>query len=213
MSLNDDDDTSWIDKVPGMKAGHRKRNWVLGVFYVFLLMGIMGSGGGDTASDTTASADAVTETPVSEATATETADPATTTPTATATPTPSPTATPVSIGPSHFETVLAEQYNADVVSYEETGDTGELTVTSHSFGSTDALATEMGQVAGTYAAYVDSAEDPPAKLEVTVLEADGETVAGTYTVQTEWAVAYNDGEITAEQYSTRVMQTIEVADE
>lgn len=116
------------------------------------------------------------------------------------------------LGPEEFEAVLDVTYEPPVHEYEEVDETGYLVVTSHSFGDTNVLAEEMGTVAGVYAAYVDeeAVDEPPEQLVVEVREIDGETVAGTYSIDIEWMEAYNDGELSGEEVALLIMETIEV---
>jgi len=118
--------------------------------------------------------------------------------------------------PEFFEAALENFFDGEVVSYEESEDLGELEVISLSYGDTGALATEMGQVAGAYTAYVanpdNPPEDPPDRLEVTVLRPGDEFEVGDYYVETEWAEQYESGEITSEEFTQRVLDTIEVND-
>lgn len=48
-------------------------------------------------------------------------------------------------------------------------------------------------------------------MDVTVLAADGST-AGTFHAEREWAESYNTGEISDEEYSQRVLQTLEASE-
>jgi len=117
--------------------------------------------------------------------------------------------------PEFFETALPTVFDGEVVSYDESDDVGELVVISHAQGDTGALAAEMGQVAGGYAGYAahpeNPPEDPPDRLEVVITDLTGQEV-GEYRVETEWAEQYQAGELTSEEYSELVIETIEVYD-
>jgi hypothetical protein len=69
------------------------------------------------------------------------------------------------------------------------------------------IASEMGTVAGAYAGAVDQGWDVN-RMEVTVLGPAGDEI-GTYRVQTEWANQYQSGQITRDEFSRRVLQTLE----
>lgn len=61
----------------------------------------------------------------------------------------------------------------------------------------------LGIVAGGYAALV-AADHDSEKLEASLLAPDGETF-GEYTIESEWAEEYDDGEITAREYANDVV--------
>lgn len=69
------------------------------------------------------------------------------------------------------------------------------------------LAEEMGYLVGAYAGVVDEGYGGE-RMDVTVLAADGST-AGTFHAERGWAESYNTGEMSDEEYSQRVLQTLE----
>lgn len=69
------------------------------------------------------------------------------------------------------------------------------------------FAEEMGYLVGAYAGVVDEGYGGE-RMDVTVLAADGST-AGTFHAEREWAESYNAGEMSDEEYSQRVLQTLE----
>lgn len=113
-------------------------------------------------------------------------------------------------GPDEFVLVLESQYDPPVLNYEEMDEWGLLDVVTHSDGSIEQLAYEMGVVAGVYASYVETGSAPPV-LDVEVYERDEQTVAGWYWIEREWAEDYNAGNITGEEYSERILETVEPA--
>lgn len=115
--------------------------------------------------------------------------------------------------PEEFEAALDALHDGDVQSYEQDGDYGFLSITSVSFGDQNQMASEIGQVAGAYAAYVEHGDAPAEALEVEVLNFDATRTAGNYTVQTEWAEQFNTEEISNTEYSQLVLETIEVAEQ
>lgn len=65
----------------------------------------------------------------------------------------------------------------------------------------------VARVAGAYAALVDAGFEARA-LELTFLESDGSAI-GVAEIATEWAVEFNEGEISAGEYGELVAGTIE----
>lgn len=226
---------SFTEKIPLMKPGHTVRNLLITGFVIFLFMGIAIGGGDDTnpppggLEENGGNSEAINEDPEtkadsddSDSTETATSEPETGTSSDSGDEVDTPDDTKdtesdnsAELGPEHFELVLRAQFDGEVISYQETGGNGELVVISHSDGNQDALLREMGQVAGTYAAYVsdENVNDPPERLLITVVARDGKTVAGWYYIDTEWSMAYMNGEITAEEYSLLVMNTVEANDD
>jgi hypothetical protein len=74
------------------------------------------------------------------------------------------------------------------------------------------MAAEVGAISGGYASYVEQGDPPSEALEVEMLSVDGSRVAGYFTVETEWAEQYNAGEISDEQFSQNILNTIEAAE-
>ena len=87
--------------------------------------------------------------------------------------------------------------------------TVQLTYTT--FQTTESgIAEEIGKVAGAYAYAIGDGWDKQ-QMEVAVQAADGSTI-GTYQIQQSWAQEYLDGDITAEEYALRVLQTLETTE-
>ncbi len=76
----------------------------------------------------------------------------------------------------------------------------------HALGSFDetGLAHALGDVAGVYAAYARSVDDPR-PLAATVLY-EGEP-AGEYEIPVAWAAEYDEGILTAKEYAEKVLGT------
>lgn len=104
-----------------------------------------------------------------------------------------------------FET-LVENEGMSVETAEMQGDT--FVVEYMSFSTTEQdLATEMGYVAGAYAGMVAEGHTSD-RMEVVILNVAGER-AGTFHVEYEWAEAYANDEITADEFSLRVLSTLQ----
>lgn len=168
-----------------------------------------------------------TTTPTTDATPTETAvatDTATAAPrgTATTTAAPAPTATPTAT--PDVETPAVPVLNADDMAglmgafgievdfVDRAADPAAGYVMSYRTRQVtrNAVAGEMGTVAGVWAAFVDDHPDPGDRLLVRVTT--GGSTTGYYYVKTEWAVAYNAGDMTANELGMRVLATLEVND-
>lgn len=74
------------------------------------------------------------------------------------------------------------------------------------------IATEMGFVAGVWAAFVDANDDTGEGLIVEVTAVDGEPI-GYYEIKTAWAEEYMAGEISGEAYSALVLLTLEAVED
>ncbi|EMA38487.1 hypothetical protein C447_10042 [Halococcus hamelinensis 100A6] len=161
------------------------------------------------------------------------------TPTPTETPTPTPTATEVAStpaealpdtvqvseaevdtptaietetgdqGPEYYETLIQAGLSNEGVAVESVDTTAGSTYLEYTTISTTQgdLASEIGMVAGAYAFAIGDGYES-SDMQVTVLGADGSEI-GTYEVQSEWAEQYNNGEITGEEFSIRVLETLE----
>jgi hypothetical protein len=105
---------------------------------------------------------------------------------------------------SRASQVYEQQTNGQWLGYSD----GHAEVTSASYGDTNVLASEIGAMAGTYAFWVGEG-GAPERFTVTVYEADGTTVAGTYYIKSEWAEGYNDGSMSDEEFFTNVLNTID----
>lgn len=108
-----------------------------------------------------------------------------------------------------FETVV-DQSDAELAEVERAND--ELTVEYHPTATTEReLLEQMGTISG---AYVGSISDGLAteRMHVTALDADGNQ-AFHWTVETDWAEAYIDEEITMDEIADRALETAESADE
>lgn len=104
-----------------------------------------------------------------------------------------------------FET-LVENEGMSVEMAEMQGDTFVVEYMSFSTAEED-LMTEMGYVAGAYAGMVSEGHTSD-RMEVAILNVAGER-AGTFHVEYEWAEAYANNEITGEEFSMRVLSTLQ----
>lgn len=104
-----------------------------------------------------------------------------------------------------FET-LVENEGMSVETAEMQGDTFVVEYMSFSTAEED-LMTEMGYVAGAYAGMVAEGHTSD-RMEVAILNVAGER-AGTFHVEYEWAEAYANNEITGEEFSMRVLSTLQ----
>ncbi|ELY56500.1 hypothetical protein C491_13212 [Natronococcus amylolyticus DSM 10524] len=111
-----------------------------------------------------------------------------------------------------FAATLDVVYGGTVVDYDEEEDYGFLTVEAEQGGTAEQMAAEVGAISGGYASYVKEGDPPSEALEVQMLSVDGSQVAGHFTVETEWAEQYNAGEISDEQFSQNILNTVEAAE-
>jgi hypothetical protein len=79
-------------------------------------------------------------------------------------------------------------------------------------GTAEQMAAEVGAITGGYVSYVEQGNPPSVALHVEMLSVDGSRVAGYFTVETEWAEQYNAGEITDDQLTQNVLNTVEAAE-
>ena len=108
----------------------------------------------------------------------------------------------------YYQTLLTaglQQEDVSVDSIERDGQNATLSYTTIQT-SESGLAQEIGKVAGAYAFAVGDGWDTE-RLNVKVLGADG-TQIGTYRVESEWAQMYMNDEISAENFSLRVLSTL-----
>lgn len=106
-------------------------------------------------------------------------------------------------GPEEFEAALEERG----VAVESVSEKPDLLSVHHAVDSFagGGLAEPLGIVAGVYAAYVGTVDDPVV-LAASVLH-DGEAV-GEYAIPPTWAEEYNAGAITATEYAEKVLKTV-----
>ena len=125
-----------------------------------------------------------------------------------------PSITPAASGQddAYYESLIQEalqQESVSVSSVQSQDSTVQLTYTT--FQTTESgIAEEIGKVAGAYAYAIGDGWDKQ-QMEVAVQAADGSTI-GTYQIQQSWAQEYLDGDITAEEYALRVLQTLETTE-
>lgn len=100
---------------------------------------------------------------------------------------------------------LVESEGMTVETAEMQGDIFTVEYTSYSQTERE-LASEIGYVAGAYAGMVGEGHTSD-RMEATILAASGEP-AGTFYVEYEWAEAYENGEISDEEFSQRVISTL-----
>lgn len=224
-----------LSKLPGIEPGGGAVPALAAFAYVFVAVAVVGAvagggGGGDVPEDSTAALD---DTPTADAretasatqTQTDGGSDATATPEPTATATPEPTASPTpapiatvtsdeQISEADFRAVLEAQ-GVDVVLFQRNSNEERGYVLAYRSSQTteEGIAQEMGTVAGTWAAFVEAnGEDNVGEgLIVQIQDVNGEP-AGYYEIKTEWAVQYNEGELTAEEYSILILRTIEVVE-
>lgn len=113
-------------------------------------------------------------------------------------------------GPDAFEAYL-DDAGVDVRHVEETTEAGEP-VLSLEYAEETAeigLMDHLGTVAGGYASLVDAGHESE-KLTATLLDAEDEEF-GEYEIRRDWAVEYNDGELTAREYANEIAVTVEGA--
>lgn len=86
---------------------------------------------------------------------------------------------------------------------------GEVVRLSYTTSQTteEGLAEEIGKVMGAFASAIGDGWDKQ-QLLASILVPDG-TEIGRFHIQREWAHQYITGEITAEEYATKVLQTVE----
>lgn len=65
----------------------------------------------------------------------------------------------------------------------------------------------VGLIAGAYAAFIDGADETD-PLDASVLE-EPETELGSYYIPHQWAMAFNDDELTVAEYAEKVLETVE----
>jgi len=152
-----------------------------------------------------------TPTPTATTTPTPTSTPtATPTPTSTATPTPTPTPTPTATELDDGEYIaLLESYTESEGVTLEASVSGDVVYADHTSSAQpeEQLAQEMGIVAGSYAGLVSQGWDVD-RMEVELIGIDG-TPVGAYYVESEWARQLNNDEISDEEFSQRVLETLE----
>lgn len=105
--------------------------------------------------------------------------------------------------PDEFEEALRSR-EIDVEEVSEDGATLSLEYVQDPEGG---VLGPFGAVVGTYAALVEEGYEGDV-LEVEMLDPDTEPF-GSYDVRTEWAEAYNDGELSTAEYGEKAMKTIE----
>lgn len=226
-----------LSKLPGIEPGGGVVPAIAAFAYVFVALGVVGAamsggGGGDAQTDATAALDG-TPTADARATASATQEAAQTDGgnDATATESPKPTATATAkptVSPSPTERqVMSDsearatfktnlQYHVDsrndvdltIESVEATGDRWLLSYSSYA-QTQEEHASNIAMIAGGYAGFISRDDvDAPEGMDVDVYYPDG-TKLGTWRVETEWAVAYNNGQISDEEYLSRVLGTLE----
>lgn len=144
----------------------------------------------------------------------------TATPTPTETPTPTPTPPPTTtVSPSNDEyyklviRVSLENEGYDVSSIEVAngrpngGDKTVIVSTRSSAQTVGDFASEIGAFAGAFAGAVGNEWDIDAMI-VVVGDRQGRAI-GTFYVEEEWAQSYVDGEMSGEEYATRVLETLQ----
>lgn len=219
------------ERVPGMRPGNTVRNVIVVFGYVMLtavvlsaISGAMGGGVDDATTETT-------PTPTVEE-ATPTPAEADDTETETETETETPTATPEADDADGVDDVPEDIEEVDdgdsltqeewllvmqvtlldggigVDSLEQPGSTVELSYQTTAT-TEQAHAQEIGYIAGAYAYGVDQGWESD-RLEATAMV--GNQLIGTWHIEAEWAQAHTDGEMSDEEYFTRILNTLEVND-
>lgn len=101
---------------------------------------------------------------------------------------------------------LVESEGVTVETAEVQGDTFNVEYTSYSQTEAE-IANEIGFVAGAYAGMVGEGHTTDG-MEATILTVAGDP-AGTFYVDYEWAEAFANDEISSEEFSQRVLSTLE----
>lgn len=219
------------EKLPGLRTepGHRVRNIIVASAYLFLMLTVLTAAMGPAPDDATAPTSEESNTDsngeghvqeqqeaasnVSDQPANSEGDdePAETTVAqepaeSSAETTDSEVSSAEESTPAVMETVLDQQ--GVEVEVRETSD-GNLRADYYSTATTEEeLAQDLGAIAGAYAAAVDNGHDSE-HLSIEVRTPDGQPV-GMYTARASDAQAYMDGEISAEVYALRVLESGEV---
>lgn len=221
--------------------GHRIRNLIIGAVYVFILLSILGAAMGPADVEDSNTSDGsdgdeggaqtpATETNPGENNTTESAEngsePAKAQDAEAVAQEPDDAAAPASEpvaegeeqaqqatdsgpGPADMERVLANE--GIVVEIHETAN-GDLHANYYSTAANeDELASDLGAIAGTYAAVVDSGHESD-QLTIEVRTNAGEPV-GEYVATASDAQAYMDGDITATEYAMRVLNSGTIYDD
>ena len=206
------------DRVPGMRPGKTMRNVIVGFGYFMLLAMVAnaaGAGGADEAATETTPTPTMVETPTPDEAEAETE-----TPTAEAETDDGADDVPEDIEEvddgSEFTQgewlVIMEMTLTDagigVDSLEQPGPIVELTYQTTAT-TEQGHAQEIGYIAGAYAYGVDQGWESD-RLEATAMV--GNQLIGTWHIEAEWAQAHTDGEMSDEEYFTRILNTLEVND-
>ena len=172
-------------------------------------------------SDTTAEDTAATDGSTATSAATSsTVDRATTTLTRSATTDPSPnvttrsatlTVTPT-LGPADFRDAFASAIEANGVTVESLAASAGTVRLDYVSGrrSVEEVSAEIGMIAGSFFDQVDRGWDVE-RLEATLVDGDGSPQA-TWFADGDWLARYHDGEITAEELTTRILETLEAVE-
>jgi hypothetical protein len=107
-----------------------------------------------------------------------------------------------------FEVVIEDQ-GIEVKTVEIDEEENTLSVEYYSTGTTEQqMVEDMGMIAGVYAGAIDQGVTTD-RMEVTALDPVDDSETASWYAETEWAESYNAGEMTADEFSMRVLLTLE----
>ncbi|ATW87588.1 hypothetical protein halTADL_0790 [Halohasta litchfieldiae] len=107
-----------------------------------------------------------------------------------------------------FETVIEDQ-GIELQTVEIDEEENILSVEYYSTGTTEQQVVEdMGTITGVYAGAIDQGVTTD-RMEVTALDPVDDSETASWYAETEWAESYNAGEMTADEFSMRVLLTLE----
>jgi len=121
-------------------------------------------------------------------------------------PTPTPTEAPTQEELESDIEASLKSFEVDITKVESVGD---LLIIEYRTTETtqEGIAREIGYVNGAYTTAIKQGMDTE-RADVGVFDINGEEI-GTYWIDTDWAKQYNKGEITAEEFSLKVMDTLQ----
>lgn len=196
---------SAFENIPGIEAGNALLSGASTAIYLFVAFMIVtsattafypGFGG-----DETEMASSPTVTPTATAAPTTTVSPTATE----AQTTTEPTTTDAAAQRLEIFRTNLESQGITVTDVQRSGKQIQLTYLSVE-STQSGLAEEIGYVTGAYAAAVGNGEQAQ-RLEVVIVDA-AETPIGSFFVERDWVIQYNNGEISSEELSRRVLETL-----
>lgn len=127
------------------------------------------------------------------------------------TPTATSTFTP-SLGPADFRDAFVAAIEGNGATVDSLAVSAEIVQLDYVTGrsSAEEVSAEIGMIAGRFFDQVDRGWDVE-RLEATLVDGDGSPQA-TWFADADWLARYHDGEITAEELTTRVLETLEAVE-